>query len=280
MGIITGKLKSDDDNWNESRLNQRSQLYALNAEATVGTNSDEGGLDLSRVFNAIQRRIRIVLVINILAIAATIAWNRTRPPAYEGSFKILIEPVTVEGQVVSAVTGNQKSGDNPADIGSAQSSTTNLDYPTQIQLLLSEKILLPVVEKLKPSYPQISYDTLRGSLTIRRVKEQSETKILEVQYRSASPLEAKQVLNLVSSEYIQYSLSERQTNVRRAVKFVDSQLPKAKTDVRDLESALQTFRENNQLIDPTTLGSQLGTQMSTTKQDQLTTQVELAKGPV
>jgi polysaccharide biosynthesis transport protein len=276
MGIITGKLKSDDDNWNESRLNQRSQLYALNAEATVGTNSDEGGLDLSRVFNAIQRRIRIVLVINILAIAATIAWNRTRPPAYEGSFKMLIEPVTVEGQVASDVTGNQKSG-GQQDIGSAQSSSTTLDYPTQIQLLLSEKILLPVVEKLKPSYPQISYGTLRESLTIRRVKEQSETKILEVQYRAASSLEAKQVLDLVSSEYIQYSLSERQTNVRRAVKFVDSQLPKAKTDVRDLESALQTFRENNQLIDPTTLGSQLGTQMSTTKQDQLTTQVELAK---
>ncbi len=274
--VISGELKADDDNWRKSHPNQQLQLNTLNSEATLGINSEEGGLNLGQAFNAIQRRIRIVFLINILVIGVTIAWNRTRSPAYEGSFKILIEPVTAEGQVVSAVTGNQKGGEDQ-DLGSAQSSKTTLDYPTQIQLLLSDKILLPVVEQLRPSYPRISYGKLRESLTISRIKEQSETKILEVRYHSASPAETEQVLKLVSSAYIKYSLSERQTNVRRAVNFVDSQLPKVKTQVHDLESALQTFREKNQLIDPTTLGSQIGGQMSNTKQEQLTTQVELTK---
>lgn len=269
MSIVVGReLTADDENWRKSHPNQQSPLNTLN--------SDEGGLNLGQVFNAIQRRIRIVLVINILAIGVTIAWNRTRDPVYEGSFKILIEPVTVEGQVVSAVTGNQKGGEEQ-DLGSAQSSSITLDYPTQIQILLSDKILHPVVEKLRLSYPRISYGTLRESLTISRIKEQSETKILEVHYRSASLAEAKQVMNLVSSAYIKYSLSERQTNVRRAINFVDSQLPKVKTQVHDLELALQTFRQKNQLIDPTTLGSQISSQMINTKQEQLTTQVELTK---
>ncbi|WP_373541640.1 GumC family protein [Chamaesiphon sp.] len=274
--VVKGELQPDEDNWSESHLNQRSPGATIDSEVTLSTNADEGGLDFGQVLNTIQRRMRIVLAIGILTIGATIVWNRTRPPAYEGSFKILIEPVTAEGQVVSAITGNQTSVEEQ-DLGGAQSSKTTLDYPTQIQLLLSSKILLPVVNKLQIDYPQISYDTLKTSLKIDRLKDTTETKILEIRYASRSSNETEQVLNLISSAYIQYSLSERQTNVRRAIQFVDKQLPKIKTQVSDLESALQTFREKNQLIDPITLGTQLGSQLSTTKQEQQTTQVELAK---
>jgi polysaccharide biosynthesis transport protein len=82
---------------------------------------------------------------------------------------------------------------------------------------------------------------------------------------------------LLSDAYIQYSLKERRTNVRRALQFVDAQLPKVRTQVTELELSLQKFREENNLVDPTTLGTQLGSQMSTTKQDRATAQVELAK---
>jgi polysaccharide biosynthesis transport protein len=47
--------------------------------------------------------------------------------------------------------------------------------------------------------------------------------------------------------------------------------------VRELEIALQSFREKNQLIDPTTMGSQLGAQTSNIQQELITTQIELAK---
>jgi len=260
----------------KANLPESSQPKALNPAVGSSTNSEEGGLDLDRIFKAIQRRLWIVLVANVVTIAAAMAWNRTRPHVYEGSFKILIEPVTAEGQVVSSLKGTETSVEDQ-DLGSAQSSKTTLDYPTQIQLLLSDKILQPTFQKLKSSDPKLSYEVLKSSLSISRTKDTAETKILEVRYSSQSANETKQVMNLVADAYIQYSLSERQTNVRRAVQFVDSQLPKIKTQVRDLELALQTFREQNQLIDPTTLGTQLGERMSNTQQEQLTTQVELTK---
>ena len=260
----------------KANLPESSQPKALNPAVGSSTNSEEGGLDLDRIFKAIQRRLWIVLVANVVTIAAAMAWNRTRPHVYEGSFKILIEPVTAEGQVVSSLKGTETSVEDQ-DLGSAQSSKTTLDYPTQIQLLLSDKILQPTFQKLKSSDPKLSYEVLKSSLSISRIKDTAETKILEVRYSSRSANETKQVMNLVADAYIQYSLSERQTNVRRAVQFVDSQLPKIKTQVRDLELALQTFREQNQLIDPTTLGTQLGERMSNTQQEQLTTQVELTK---
>lgn len=268
--ITSGELTPDN-----RHLNQRLPLDTFHSEP-LDTNSTEGGLDLSQVVNAIQRQIRIVLAIGILTIGATVYWNRTRPPVYQGSFKILIEPVTAEAQVVSAVTGNQQSGEGQ-DVGGTQSSNTTLDYPTQIQLLLSEKILLPVAQKLKPSHPELSYEILKTSLTISRFKATEDTKILEVKYVTNSPSKTKHVLNLISSAYIQYSLTERKTNVRRAIKFVDNQLPKIQAQVNTLEAQLQTFREKNNLTDPKILASQLNNQTSITEQDRLKTQIDLNK---
>jgi polysaccharide biosynthesis transport protein len=272
--ILSGELEPDRDNWQKRHLNQ--QKLSLNPEIIRSANHQEGGLDFKQVFNAIRRRIWIVIIINTLAIGATVVWNRQRPPQYEGSFRILIEPVTAEGQVVSAVTGNQKSGEEQ-EVGSAQSSKTTLDYPTQIQLLLSEKILAPVIEKLKPTHPDLSYEVLKKSLMISRFKATEDTKILEIKYGAGSPGQTKQVLNLVSGAYIQYSLSERKTNVSRAIKFVDDQLPKIQTQVQTLEKQLQTFREQNSLTDPKILEGQLSSQLNITKQEQQATKIELDK---
>ena len=267
--ITTGELQPDN-----RYLGQRLPLDS-HAE-TLDTNATEGGLDLSQVVNAIQRQIRIVLAITILTLGTTAYWSRTRPPVYQGSFKILIEPVTAEAQVVSAVTGSQKSGEEQ-DVGGAQSAKTTLDYPTQIQLLLSEKILLPVAQKLKLSHPDLSYESIKSALTISRFKATEDTKILEVKYVTNSPNTTKYVLNLVANSYIQYSLSERKTNVRRAIKFVDSQLPKIQSQVNTLEAQLQIFREKYQLTDPKALAFQLNNQTSTTEQDRLKTQIDLNK---
>jgi polysaccharide biosynthesis transport protein len=272
--ILSGELPPDKDNLQKRHANQ--QRLTPNPEVILTTTQVEGGLDFKQVFNAIQRRIGIVIVINILAIGATIIWNRQRPPQYEGNFRILIEPVTAEGQVVSAVTGGQKTGEEQ-EVGSAQSSKATLDYPTQIQLLLSEKILAPIVEKLKPTHPDLSYEALKKTLIISRFKATEDTKILEIKYGAGSPSQTKQVLNLVSGAYIQYSLSERKSNVSRAIKFVDTQLPKIQTQVQTLEKQLQTFREQNRLTDPKILEGQLATQLNITKQEQQTTQIELNK---
>jgi polysaccharide biosynthesis transport protein len=272
--ILSGELLPDEDSWQESDVNQ--QRLPVYSEATLVKDNEEGGLDFNQIFGAVQRRIGIVIAINVLVIGAAIAWNRYRTPQYEGSFRILIEPVTAEGQVVSAVTGNQKTGEEQ-EFGNAQSSKVDLDYPTQIQLLLSEKILLPVVEKLKSTYPELSYEALKKSLTIGRLKVTEDTKILEVKYGMGSPTQTKQVIDFVSDAYIQYSLSERKTNVSRAVKFIDVQLPTIQAYVQTLEKQLQIFREQNRITDPKILEAQLSNQLNITKQEQQATQIELDK---
>jgi polysaccharide biosynthesis transport protein len=274
--IVKHKLKSIRADRGQTHLNQPMPSQDLSSALERTPNNEEGGLDLDRVVKAIQRRLWVVAIINAATIVAAVSWGRSKPPAYEGSFNILIEPVTAEAQVVEAVTGTRTSVE-AQDLGSAQTAKTTLDYPTQIQLLLSDKILLPVVDKLKPTYPKITYESLKSSLSVNRLKNQSETKILEINYKSASEAQTKHVIDLVSKAYVRYSLSERQTNVRRAIQFVDNQLPTIKTQVSNLELDLQKFREQHQLVDPTILGAQLGTQMTTINQEQQTTQVKLTE---
>jgi polysaccharide biosynthesis transport protein len=261
----------------DSRAEEQSARHLSLAPSTLSESAAlEGGLELGRLVDVIRRRLPIILGVTSAVLVATIIWNRTRPPAYEGSFRILIEPVTAEGAVANSLAGNGSKAENQ-DIGAIQATQATLDYPTQIQVLLSPKILMPVFQSLQPSLPGFSYDQLIGPLTVARQKEPAETKMLSVLYKAPVSQQVEQVVNALSKAYIRYSLNERQTNVRRAVTFVDGQLPKIQKQVRDLESALQRFREQNRLVDPSLLGTQLGTQVGSNQQDQVATQLELTQ---
>jgi polysaccharide biosynthesis transport protein len=277
MKLNGTRLSKTAETNHHSRLEEQPVRHLSAQPSTLSEGGEvEGGLELGRLVDVVRRRLPIILGVTSLVLVATVVWNRTRPPAYEGSFKILIEPVTAESQVVSALSGNSTKVENQ-DIGNTLTSKETLDYPTQIQILTSPKILTPVVQKLQSSDSTFSYEKLVGLLKVSRQKDPAETKILEVQYRSASGPEVDQVIKLLSQAYIRYSLTERQTNVRRAVQFVDEQLPKVQKQVKDVEASLQRFREQNQLVDPTVLGTQIGTQISTTQSQLIANQVELAQ---
>jgi polysaccharide biosynthesis transport protein len=278
MKLNGTRLSKTAETNHHSRLEEQPVRHLSVHPSTFSEGGEvEGGLELGRLIDVVRRRLPIILGVTSLVLVATVVWNRTRPPAYEGSFKILIEPVTAESQVVSSLSGNATKAENP-DLGNATlASKETLDYPTQIQILTSPKILTPVVQKLQASDPTFSYSKLMGLLKVSRQKEPAETKILEVQYHSTSGPEVDQVIKLLSQAYIRYSLTERQTNVRRAVQFVDEQLPKVQKQVKDVEASLQRFREQNQLVDPTVLGTQIGTQISNTQSLLIANQVELAQ---
>jgi polysaccharide biosynthesis transport protein len=277
MKLNGNRLSKTAETNHHSRLEEQPVRHLSVHPSTFSEGGEvEGGLELGRLVDVVRRRLPIILGVTSLVLVATVIWNRTRPPAYEGSFKILIEPVTAESQVVSSLSGNSTKVENQ-DLGNTQASQPTLDYPTQIQILTSPKILTPVVQKLQSSDPTFSYGKLVGLLKVSRQKDPTETKILEVQYRSASGSEVDQVIKLLSQSYIRYSLTERQTNVRRAVQFVNEQLPKVQKQVKDLEASLQRFREQNQLVDPTVLGTQIGTQISNTQSQLIANQLELAQ---
>ena len=235
---------------------------------------EEGGLNLGQVISAIKRRWQIVAVVTIAVTATTFFWSKTRSPLYEGSFELLVEPVTAESEVVSAIAGSKPSIE-AQELGETQRSKVVIDYPTQIKILLSQKLLIPVAEKLERRLPGISYRQLENGLVIERLVEGQPTKIMKVRYRGSTPEEVKLILESVSEYYLAYSVTERQTNLRRALKFIDSQFPVVQSQVWQREQAIQKFRERYNLIDPANLSSEVSQRLSGLRSQELSNQLEL-----
>jgi capsular exopolysaccharide synthesis family protein len=259
----------------ESAKETASPTLTLLPQAFQPNLEEEGGLNLSQLVGAVRRRFPVVIFVTAIVAVSTLYWSRTRPASYQGQFRILIEPVTAESKVVSAISGNKPTVESQ-DLGNTQASETVLDYPTQIQILLSPQLLEPIVEKMKAQYPDLTYEALAKNITIQRVIESSaETKILEIKYNAPDAKSAQEISTIISKEYIDYSVSERQTNLRRAIQFVNEQLLKVEGQVRQLEQLLQQFRERYQLLDPATFGTQVSTQAGTIQGQLAENQIQL-----
>jgi len=202
---------------------------------------------------SIRRQWLIVSVFTLAVSTVTFFWSVTRAPTYRGEFKILVEPVTAESEVVASATG-ESSKIVDQDLGDTQVSKVKVDYETQFQVLLSRNLLEPVVSNLETQFP-ISYETLQRRLKLSRLSK--ESKIIQISYESGSVTESEAVLDLVSKTYMNDSLTERQTNVRRALDFAENQLTGLNIKVNQLEKDLQEFRERNAITDPQSYGEQL-----------------------
>ena len=234
----------------------------------------------SQAFAAVKRRWLLVALTALIVASASVGWRRiNRSVSYQGQFQILIEPVTAESEVVAAVRGDQPSTEIQ-ELGDTQASKTVIDYPTQIQVLRSRKLLDPVINELQSKFPQLSYGRILRNLQIGRLSsgkgnQAQGTKILQVLYESSSASEVQQFLDTLSKNYLDYSVNERQTNLGRALDFVSEQLPKVNSNVQQLERVLQEFRERHSLIQPGDLSGQVTGQIGTLQQQELDLLVEM-----
>lgn len=234
---------------------------------------DVGYLNLSSTFEMVFRRLPIILLCTIIGGGAAVFWGRSQPPMYEGNFSILIEPVTAESEVASAISGEQVNV-SQQDVGSSGASsntgTLELDYATQVQILRSPGLLKPLFDSLleanpsiKTDNPSITVESFANSIGIERKEvNKKPTKILEVTLEGESKEQLQEILSALSKTYIDYSYKERQTNVRRSLAFVERQMPIAQAQMNRLERELQTFREQNRIVDPKDSSQNLINQIS------------------
>jgi capsular exopolysaccharide synthesis family protein len=215
----------------------------------------------------VQRRSWAIAGIAALSMGFVLYATFSQKPVYEGQFRLLVEPVNANNSLpdITSVLGTSASGNL---------NQATLDYETQIQVLRSPELINKVVKDLQKQYPGMSYEILMKNLTITRP---SETKILEVQFQGSDPTEIQSVLNALSKAYLNYSLVERQTNLRQGLKFIDKQLPDLQQDVDELQNQLQLFRQEYDFIDPDSQVSQITDKVTNIDQLRLDLDQELAK---
>lgn len=222
-------------------------------------------MDLRQLLTIVRRRIVVIGSVAVSLAVGVGFWTFAQQPKYQGTFRLLVEPVTTENKL----EGLTQIPGVPSNL-----QQEGLDYSTQIEVLISPELMSPIVNRLAQQYPDIDYKSMLEDMTIERFEK---TKILEVSYQDTEKEKIQFVLQQLAKDYLKYSLQERQTNLRKGIQFVDSQLPELQLRVNSLQRQLQQFRQQYNFIDPEVKGEQLSKQVDTVELQRLDTQKELAE---
>ncbi|MBF2075495.1 MAG: polysaccharide biosynthesis tyrosine autokinase [Synechococcales cyanobacterium C42_A2020_086] len=225
---------------------------------------DEGGLELGRVLAILRRRVLLIVSVTTMMMAVAVLKALTDTPIYKAGFEILTRAVTVETEVLSSLpqtlTSRQEQNQPPESLDA-----------TKIKVLRSPSLLSPVVEQLRVRYPDITYAAFVQSLGIQADGQN----ILVVSYSHPDPEVVEFALELLSDAYLQYSLQERQKDIRQGIEFVEQQLPNVQRQVEVQQERLQTFRQKYNLIDPQSQAEQLTDQIGEVTQELIRTETQL-----
>lgn len=247
---------------NNVQYNHDKLTFDRQQNLTSNEVSDEQTIDLAWLFAVLRRRVWIMGTTAFLLSLMTgsyIVWNsKQEVPSYEGSVRILIEPVTAEGRLarlslLAESGGNTDLTDITAKLGIDSSDL--VDYESMIRVLTSPTIMEPLVETLKNEYPEISYNTLQSKLILNRISyeqdgKQEGTKILLVRYQDKDTNKILFILEEVAQTYLQYSLEERLKTLNKGIDFIDEQLPVLQERVDFFQEQLQDLRKRYEINIP------------------------------
>lgn len=233
-------------------------------EYLLTLDTSEMAEDPGKLFEPLQRRA--VLIAGVTAATTAVTWAITwnQPLTYESAFQLLVEPVSVQTQQERDPLGTQG--------GSA--GKDGMSYETQIAVLQSAKLLQPIVEQIKPRYPDIVNENLAEKLKVSRPED---TKLIQVSYQSSDPDRVKYVLDKFAEGYLKYSQKERESNLSYGIAFVDRQIGETRRRVDNLQRQLQAFRQQNNFIAPDSLAGQVTGQVQSITQQKFETDKEIAQ---
>ena len=246
--------------------------------SVAGRAFDEPWNRVSHYLELCKRHWWKVLLFITVCMAAT-AWVSQRlTPIYESTATIDIDrrmPVGILGQEA------------------AQYPSADVDqfFATQINLIQSDSVLRPVVERFHLPVNVQSTDSAGrtaanpGDAPIElkdlRVSRLPNTFLLLIRYRSHDPKLAAAVANEIATAYIHHSYTVRYQSSVSLAKFMEEQLQELKNKMEKSGAALARFERELNVINPeekTTISSarllQLNTEYTTAQADRVRKEAE------
>ena len=232
----------------------RNQVQSVNVQDLGSTvlqaanNDDE--VDLRELWRALKRRKKLVGVTaaGVLVLSGLItAYQRIFRPVYQGSFALLItDPLNNESGNRAALEGGM--------FEELARNTTSNDIPTLIELLQSPLLLSPIAQRYDLKTNALAK---RIKITTGGEKRKEAEGILNVSVTGRDPVEDKQLLDDLSSTYLQAALQQRQQRLSDGLNFLNRQAPALEAKTEEIQSEVSDFRQRHSLLEPTTEGGAL-----------------------
>ena len=243
------------------------KLYYLNSSSASENN--EGGLDLIEIKNAILRKLPLIVGCSLTITLLTLQRILNSPPIYTANFEILAEPVNILTKVTST--------DDVSLQTREEITSVNLD-DVQLKILKSPKLISRAIESIQDRYPELNYHEINEGLTIEIIENRNNKNnqnILMVLYQDTNRQKVLDVLDALKQTYIDYSVETRLSGVTRVISFLDQQIPKISSQVKDTENQIEKLRSQHNFIDPSIPIGQINARLNNLAQERAANAVKL-----
>lgn len=202
--------------------------HSLNHNTLNPANESEFGY--GQLLAILLRRSRCFVGTLGLVLAATAFITMREKPQYRSTMQLLVEP-NYEQQLKTAETP----------------SISQTDYATQLNLMKSRQFIEKAVDSLSSEYPDLQVEAMRSSLELSQLEG---TKIFQAVYLNDDPVKTQRVLETLQHVYQQYNLEQQEQRLKRGLASLNEQLHVVRHDLSQSQTALQEFRQQQNLIDP------------------------------
>ncbi|MET3925695.1 GumC family protein [Devosia sp. 2618] len=237
-------------------------------------------INVAAVLGAVVRRLPRILLVTGLLLAATFVILMFMPRMYESSASILVEP---RSNVYTRASNEQAPSVTGGEAGVVSS---------QIELIKSRDTLLRVIDQLdlrsipefngtssaggfsplgvvtqllgRRSTPVSVDETVLSNLYERlTVIQERDSRIISVLVRSTSPQLAADIANAVAAAHVARRASLSLSDTAEASGWMSEEIAKLRVSVMEAETAVATFKVNNDLFIGSNNTSLLDQQLST-----------------
>ncbi|MBD2448282.1 polysaccharide biosynthesis tyrosine autokinase [Nostoc sp. FACHB-152] len=213
-------------------------------------------LNIKQLSITLRRRRFLVLGVScvVMSVAGFIALNTKS--TYQSSMQLLVSSYTNTGTRANNI---------PNWIGS-EISDINLsvvDYSAQVRLMLSPKIIDKAVVLLRPYYPNITVEDIKGKTSDEQQARlsivQLENKIganhlplqvLKISFNDENPVKSQRVLLALQKVYQDYNNQYQKERLNKGLAFINVRLSQTQKEVRQAEKNLEYFRRKHNLLEP------------------------------
>jgi succinoglycan biosynthesis transport protein ExoP len=216
--------------------------------------------NLSQLTALLRRRFLLFSGITLLTFGGLFYRTLSQPPVYSGSLDMLIEPVV------------KSDGENVILNLARGSDASQLNYESQIRILRSPEVLKPILQKVQQRYPKITYKDLHTGLSIAR---DGDADVLRITYKGPNSNQVAFVLEEISQGYINYSVVDRQEDLKRGLNFIDQQTKEKLNEVDRLERDLGQLQKKYNVVDVNAAKTSVTERMNAMQAQQESLELEL-----
>ena len=221
-----------------------------NTGIVTSTKLQDDEIDIKLLFHTLIRNKRLIAFLTSGSVLLSGIYAFTTKKTWEGQFEIVLAQ---KGSPLSKGMALLDANPRLASLIQAGSSSGgSSSLKTEVKILRSPSILMPVYKFVKDSKEKSGEDTSKWTFEKWRrnslgVNLQKGTSVLNLSYKDSSEELIKPVLNKISTAYQNYSGRDRTRGLEQGLEFMKKQILKYRTKSKESKRIAQEFNSKYDL---------------------------------